>query len=502
MLEYELEDASIEIFEELGYEYISGKELVPNSLERDTFKDVILKNRVKDALYSLNRDLPNDAIESVYRQIISFNTPILEENNEYFHNLMVNGIDVSFIENGINRTKKAYIIDFDKIENNNFIVVNQLRIYGIEEKRPDIVIFINGIPLSVIELKSIRNEDVGIEDAYNQIQNYKVYIEKLFYYNAFCVLSDGVNAKIGTITSNIERFMNWRTIDGENIEPLNIPQYETLIKGVFKKENFLDLIKNFLLFQTKKTIRVDEETGEIIETSSPIKILSGYHQYFAVKKAIQKTHMAINKDKKIGVVWHTQGSGKSFSMVFYVAKLIKEFNNPTIIILTDRNDLDEQLFSTFSQSINLLGQEPKRASKRQLTEEDKMKDTNKAINGLFDLLKDRESGGIIFTTIQKFKPENGDMPVLSNRDNIIVVADEAHRSQYGLGVKTTSKNNDLDLKYGYAKYLRDALPNASYIGFTGTPIEFEDKSTLAVFGDYIDIYDMSRAVEDNATVKI
>ncbi|CEQ22083.1 HsdR family type I site-specific deoxyribonuclease [[Clostridium] sordellii] len=491
-----LELATIEILEDLGYEHIKGPDISPGGEypERESYSDVILQDRVKNALFRINRNLPQEALDEAYRQIIAFNSPSLEENNKHFHNLMVNGIDVSFKENGEDRTKKAYIMDFENIENNDFIAVNQFTVIEEENKRPDIVIFVNGIPLVVVELKSASDENVGIDEAYNQIQTYKKTIPSLFNYNAFCVLSDGINAKVGTLTSNIERYMNWRTVDGENIAPLEYPQYEVLFNGMFIKDRLLDIIRSFILFQEASVEEKDAEGNKIGDKKITIKILAAYHQYFAVKKAIEKTEIATrdNGDRKIGVVWHTQGSGKSFSMVFYTGALIKEFNNPTVLVVTDRNDLDDQLYQTFAKSTSLLGEEPKHADVRKSNGNDDK-------NGLFDLLNGRESGGIIFTTIQKFKPEDGEMPVLTDRKNVIVMADEAHRSQYGLEAETTK---DGDIKYGYAKYLRDALPNASYIGFTGTPIEFDDKSTPAVFGEYIDIYDMTRAVEDKATVKI
>lgn len=504
-----LEQAAIEIFEELGYNYAFGPDIAfdGNSPERNNYKDVILEQRVKDALFSINRHLPEEALEEAYRKIITFNSPVLVENNKAFHKLLVEGIDVSFSKDGEIKTEKAYIIDFENINKNDFLVVNQFTIIEKEERRPDLVLFINGIPLVVIELKSASDENVGIEEAYNQIQTYKNDIPSLFNYNAFCILSDGINAKAGTITSNEERFMNWRSIDGENIESLDVPQYEVMLKGMLSKDRLLDIVNSFLLFQVSDEDEYDSEGNKIGEKSVTIKILAGYHQYFAVKKAVEKTKEACseNGDKKAGVVWHTQGSGKSFSMVFYAAMLVKELNNPTIVVLTDRNDLDDQLFGTFAKSADILRQTPKQADVRKLSDEQKQanvkaKDNSKEINGLFDLLNDRESGGIIFTTIQKFKPEDGEMPALTERRNVIIMADEAHRSQYGLEAKTNSKTGEV--KYGYAKYLRDALPNATFIGFTGTPIELEDKSTPAVFGDYIDIYDMTRAVEDGATVKI
>ena len=504
-----LEKAAIEILEELGYGYAFGPDIAydGDTPERFNYKDVILEQRVKEALFTINRHLPEEALEEAYRKIITFNSPILVDNNKDFHKLLVEGIDVSFSKNGAIKTEKAYIIDFNNIDKNDFLVVNQFTVVEKEERRPDLVIFVNGIPLVVIELKSATDENVGIEEAYNQIQTYKNDIPNLFNYNAFCILSDGINAKVGTITSNEERFMNWRSIDGENIESLNVPQYEVMLRGMLNKKALLDIVENFLLFQTSRKADYDKEGNKIGDKAVNIKILAGYHQYFAVKKAVEKTKIACSEkgDKKAGVTWHTQGSGKSSSMVFYAAKLVRELNNPTIVVLTDRNDLDDQLFSTFAKSSDILRQTPKQADVRKLSEEQKLsnvksKDNSKEVNGLFDLLNNRESGGIIFTTIQKFKPESGEMPVLTDRRNVIIIADEAHRSQYGFEAKTDAKKGDI--KYGYAKYLRDALPNATFIGFTGTPIELDDKSTPVVFGDYIDIYDMTRAVEDGATVKI
>lgn len=504
-----LEKAAIEILEELDYNYVFGPDMAYDGdrPERSNYKDVILQQRVRDALFSINRHLPEEALEEAYRRIITFNSPILVDNNKDFHKLLVEGMDVSFSKNGEIKTEKAYIIDFNNVRKNDFLVVNQFTIVEKEERRPDLIIFVNGIPLVVIELKSATDENVGIEEAYNQIQTYKNDIPSLFNYNAFCMLSDGINAKVGTITSDEERFMNWRSIDGNDVESLDVPQYEVMLRGMLSKERLLDIVENFLLFQTSRKADYDAEGNKIGDKAINIKILAGYHQYFAVKKAVEKTKEACSEkgDKKAGVIWHTQGSGKSFSMVFYTAQLVKELNNPTIVVLTDRNDLDDQLFGTFAKSADILRQTPKQADVRKLSDDQKQanvkaKDNSKEVNGLFDLLNDRESGGIIFTTIQKFKPEDGEMPALTERRNVIIVADEAHRSQYGLEAKTDTKTGEV--KYGYAKYLRDALPNATFIGFTGTPIENDDKSTPAVFGEYIDIYDMTRAVEDGATVKI
>ncbi|PLX01131.1 MAG: DEAD/DEAH box helicase [Marinilabiliales bacterium] len=502
-----LEEAAIEILKELGYDYVFAPDISCDGEypERKDYREVLLEERVKDALYIINRELPAEAIEDAYRQIITFNSPMLEENNRYFHKLLVEGIEVSYKENDIIRTKRAYIVDFNDAENNQFLVVNQFTIIENEERRPDLILFVNGIPLVVIELKSASDENVGIEKAYYQIQTYKKDIPSLFNYNAFCILSDGINAKAGTITSNEERFMNWRSIDGQTVEPLSKPQYEVLFYGMLAKHRLLDIIQNFILFQESKEEEKDAEGNKIGDKKTIIKILAAYHQYFAVKKAIAKTKEATKEegDRKIGVIWHTQGSGKSFSMVFYTAGLVRELNNPTIVVITDRNDLDDQLFNTFAKSEDILRQAPKQADVRKLTDEQKKqqaKENSKEINGLYDLLNDRPAGGIIFTTIQKFKPEEGEMPVLTDRKNVIIIADEAHRSQYGLEAKTDTKTGEV--KYGYAKYLRDALPNASFIGFTGTPIDLEDRSTTAIFGHYIDTYDMTRAVEDEATVKI
>lgn len=484
-----LEEACIDILKERGYEY----ETSPN---RDDFKEVVLKDRLKDAIHKNNKGLPSEALEEAYRQVIAFNSPSLIEDNKKFHKLLTQGIEVSYKEKGEIRTKVAYIVDFEKPENNEFLVVNQFKVIENKERRPDLVIFINGIPLVVIELKSASDENVGIEQAYNQIQTYKKDIPSLFNYNAFIVISDGINAKSGTITSSLERFMNWRSVDGDKIEPLSTPQYEVLISGMLGRSRILDIIRNFIVFQESKEAEKDKAGKRIGDRKTIIKILAGYHQYFAVKKAIDKTRQATSNegDRKVGVVWHTQGSGKSLSMVFYAAGLVRELNNPTIVVITDRNDLDDQLFTTFAKSEDILRQSPKQADVR------KVKEGSSETNGLYDLLNERQSGGIIFTTIQKFKSEGIDMPVLTDRKNVIIIADEAHRSQYGLEAKTNIRTGDI--KYGYAKYLRDALPNASFIGFTGTPIDLDDRSTTAVFGNCIDTYDMTRAVEDKSTVKI
>ena len=328
-----LEQACIEILQDLGYDYVFGPDISCDGdyPERKDYHEVILEQRVRDALYRINKDLPAIAIEDAYRQIITFNSPMLEENNRHFHRLLVEGIEVTYKDKNNIRTKKAYIVDFDNIKNNDFLVVNQFTIVENEERRPDLIIFVNGIPLVVVELKSASDENVGIENAYNQIQTYKRDIPSLFNYNAFCILSDGINAKAGTITSNEERFMNWRSIDGKTVEPLSKPQYEVLFNGMLAKERLLDIIKNFILFQESKEEEKDAEGNKLGDKKTIIKILAAYHQYFAVKKAIEKTKEATKEDgdRKIGVIWHTQGSGKSFTMVFYtcrISKRIKQSN--------------------------------------------------------------------------------------------------------------------------------------------------------------------------------
>lgn len=482
-IEADLEQAALSWLEELGYNILPANDISPNGAypERKNFNDVILNDRLQLALERINPKLPSDAIIDALHQISIPQSPSLIKNNQAFHKMLTDGVDVSIRQdNGSFKTEKVKIFDFQNPQNNDWAVTSQFTVIENNiEKRPDLVVIVNGLPMVVIELKSSSDENVGISEAFNQTQTYKNTISSLFTYNAFIIISDGINARIGTITSNEDRFMMWRTIDGNDIAPLSIPQLEVMIRGVFKYNTFLDLIKNFTLFQT--------------DGNNVYKILAGYHQYHAVNKALRSTIDAtsLSGNKKAGVVWHTQGSGKSLSMVFYAGLLVaaKELSNPTVVIITDRNDLDDQLFTTFSNSKDLLRQTPVQAKDRS--------DLRKLLN--------REAGGVIFTTIHKFTPEaNGDtqMSILTNRSNVVVIADEAHRSQYGFAAKVQNDNHAVDVKYGYAKYMRDSLPNASYIGFTGTPIELTDKNTRAVFGDYIDIYDMTRSVEDGTTVKI
>ncbi|XAU87761.1 type I restriction endonuclease [Caldifermentibacillus hisashii] len=330
-----LEKAVIETLQEMDYEYAFGPDLSVGGPrpERKDYREVILEGRLRDTLYKLNRDLPPDAIEDVYRRVITFNSPSLIENNRHFHKLLTEGVDVSFHKNGGIKTEKAIIIDFEHPERNDFLVVNQFTIIENENRRPDVLIFVNGLPLVVIELKSTTDENVGIEQAYNQIQTYKQDIPSLFYYNAFCILSDGINAKTGTITSNEERFMNWRSVDGVNVASLDVPQYEVMIRGMLEKSRFLDIIQNFILFQESKETEYDAAGNKIGDKKTIIKIMAAYHQYFAVKKAVENTKIATSTkgDRKIGVVWHTQGSGKSFTMVFYTAYLVKKLNNGRVV---------------------------------------------------------------------------------------------------------------------------------------------------------------------------
>ena len=459
--ESNVEEAIIEQLQELGYEYQYGPEI-----ERD-YKEPILKDVFYDSLYKINKDITEDIADEVYRKVRNFrNVDLVEANYEFYHMLYA-GVEVP-IEG--DRTFVARLIDRNNIENNLFQVINQYTVIEYKEKRPDVVVFINGIPLIVFELKNAINEDTTIENAYNQIKNYQEDIRNLFYYNAFSVISDGINARIGTITADFNRFMTWKSKDGEKPEE-NINQIDVLLNGVFRKDRLIDIISNFILFQNKEEGR--------------IKILAGYHQYFAVEKSIKSTLKAIEEHSgKAGVVWHTQGSGKSFAMVFYTGKMLKipDLNNPTIVVLTDRNDLDNQLYNTFANTNReILPQEATQALNRK---------------NLKELLK-VNAGGIIFTTIQKF--EEGE-DVISERDNIIFIVDEAHRSQYSLEKKLNRKTGEFQV--GYAKKMRDSLPNATFIAFTGTPIEYADKNTRILFGDYIDIYDMTQAVLDNATVPI
>ena len=484
--ENEIELFAIELLESLGFEYIYAPEYERN------FEDVILKEKLTNSLTTINPTLEYDQIEYAVKQIERLKTTELLTDNEAFHKMLTEGITVEVQKKSVTRGEIVKLIDFDDVSNNDFVVANQFTIIeNAINKRPDLILFINGLPLVVVELKNPVDENATIGSAYKQIQTYKSVIPSLFTYNTFCIISDGLEAKAGTISAGLTRFMSWKSSDGKSEASKLISQVETMITGMLNKSTLLDLIRNFIVYE--KSTKEDSKTG--ITTIETVKKLAAYHQYYAVNKAVERTTKASseNGDKKGGVVWHTQGSGKSLSMVFYTGKIVLALNNPTILVITDRNDLDDQLFDTFASSPSLLRQEPIQAEDRE---------------HLKKLLK-VASGGVIFATIQKFQPEEGNIyDELSDRRNIIVLADEAHRTQYGFKPKTVDeKDKDGNvigkkIVYGFAKYLRDALPNATYLGFTGTPIESSDVNTPAVFGDYVDIYDISQAVEDGATVKI
>ena len=464
--EESFENVVIEYLKELNYDYIHG-----SNLTRDN-KEVLLLKNLKTNLININKKIPESSIDYAIKKIQNFETNDVFTNNKLFHKYLTEGIEINDFIDGKTVYHTIKLIDFDNIKNNEFLVVNQLEIVEDDIKKiPDIIIYVNGIPLVCMELKSTSREEVNIEDAYKQLMNYKeVHIPSLFYYNAFLVISDGVNTKAGTITAPFNRFMDWKKINIEDevkdILGVDYKNLDTLLYGMFDKERFLDIIKNFILFIPKG------------------KILAQYHQYYGMKKAINSVINAVNSDGRAGVVWHTQGSGKSFSMTFLAGNLIKDkrLESPTILVITDRNDLDDQLFSTFCSASEFLRQEPIKCDSRA--------DVKQVLEG-------RKTGGVVFSTIQKFEEETG---LLSDRKNIIVMVDEAHRTQYNLDGKLDI--NTGEIKYGYAKYLREALPNATYIAFTGTPIDNTDKSTYGVFGDLIDVYDMTQAVEDGATVKI
>jgi type I restriction enzyme R subunit len=477
-----VEEATLSWLSSLGYSSIFGPDIAPDepAAERESFLEVLLIRRLGDALGRLNPAMPSDALEEALRKVSRSESPSLLANNRAFHKMLIDGVSVEYQrKDGSIAGDHARLMDFENPENNEFLAANQFTVIeGQQNRRPDIVIFVNGLPLAVIELKNPADENATIQTAFQQLQTYKNDIPTLFTYNEMLVISDGLEARAGTLTSDWARFMPWRTIDGEEIAPKGRPELDVLIKGIFEKSRFLDLIKHFIVF---------EADGEKIA-----KKMAAYHQYHAVNKAVECTVLACSPqgDRKAGVIWHTQGSGKSLSMAFYAGKIIAHpaMQNPTLVVLNDRNDLDDQLFDTFAACAELLRQAPVQAEDRE---------------SLKDLLA-VASGGVIFTTIQKFSPED-DMekyPLLSDRRNIVFIADEAHRSQYGFKAHTVKRKDGAYIAYGFAKYLRDALPNASFIGFTGTPIEKTDKSTPHVFGDYIDIYDIQRAVEDGSTVRI
>ncbi|MCU4468401.1 type I restriction endonuclease subunit R [Acinetobacter pittii] len=479
MNETQLENLCLDWFAENGWEVVHGIDIAPDSSNpfRKDFKQVLLEKDIQAAFERLNPHLPAGCFEQVWQKLSKPESLDLVTNNRAFHRMLLEGVPVTYKKQDDWVHDHAFLVDFNHVHQNRFVAINQFTILGTKQpRRPDIICFINGIPFAVLELKSPTDENADIWDAFNQLQTYKEEISDLFVFNEALVVSDGVTARVGSLTANQERFLPWRTIKNEDDKPALEWELETVIRGFFDRELFLDYIRFFVLFETD---------GE-----KTIKKIAGYHQFHAVREAVQATIAAANPtgDKKAGVVWHTQGSGKSISMCCYAGKLLQQpaMQNPTLLIVTDRNDLDGQLFETFSQAQELLKQTPVQANNR---------------DELRKFLAERESGGIIFTTVQKFALLEGESehPLLNGRHNIVVMSDEAHRSQYGLKAKL---GNDGTYKFGYAKHMRDALKNAAFIGFTGTPISSEDKDTRAVFGDYVSIYDIQDAVDDGATVPI
>ena len=479
-VESEVEDAVLEWLERLGYEIRNGQEVTPDgrNLERTSYQEVVLSERLARAIERLNPIIPSSVLNDAAHKLKQVEYPGLVEENRRLHRLLVEGVPVEFKDqNGVLTGEYARLIDFDDLDNNDWLVVNQFIVIenGVN-RRADVVVFVNGLPLAVIELKSAGDESATLDKAFNQLQTYKSQVGVLFRFNVALIISDGIEARIGSLTARLERFMPWRALADGYLVPKGKPEIETLLKGVFSRERFLQLLRDFVVFG---------DTGNGI-----IKILAGYHQFHAVHHAVSRTLVATapKGNRRVGVIWHTQGSGKSLLMAFYAGQIIKHtaMENPTLIMLTDRNDLDNQLFETFCMCTDLLRQTPRQAKTR--TELRK--------------LLDRPSGGVIFTTVQKFFPmgDESTFPPITKRRNIVVIADEAHRSQYGFNMQIDDKTGERS--YGFAKHIRDALPNASFIGFTGTPIEQADVNTPLVFGGYIDTYDISRAVEDKATVPI
>lgn len=467
--EADYENSVIELFRnDLGYEYAYGPDI-----ERD-FYSPLYEEILIDSLYRLNRELPDDAIQDALFKLKNFENGELVQKNTVFMDYLQNGIPVRYLVGGEERSSIVYLVDYKNPDNNSFIVANQWTFIENSNKRPDVILFLNGLPVVLVELKSPSREETDASEAYRQLRNYMQEIPSMFVYNAICVMSDQLTSKAGTITSGEDRFMEWKTKDGD-YENTQYAQFDTFFEGMFQKKRLLDIIKNFICFSNEGT--------------NSFKILAGYHQYFAVRKAIESTKHATVTDGKGGVFWHTQGSGKSLSMVFYAHLLQQALDSPTIVVITDRNDLDDQLYGQFAKCKDFLRQEPVHATCRKLTETSGKNDV-----GLKDWLDGRQANGIIFTTMQKFEESH---EPLSERHNIIVMADEAHRGQYGLTETVDAKTGKV--KIGTARIIRNSLPNATYIGFTGTPISSKDRSTREVFGDYIDIYDMTQAVEDGAT---
>lgn len=479
MNETQLENLCLDWFAENGWDVVHGVDIAPDSSNplRKDYKQVLIEADLQAAFERLNHHLPVSCFEQVWQKLSKPESLDLVTNNRAFHRILLEGVPVSYKKGDDWINDHAFLVDFNHVQQNRFVAINQFTILGTKQsRRPDIICFINGIPFAVLELKSPTDENADIWDAFNQLQTYKEEISDLFVFNEALVVSDGITARVGSLTANQERFLPWRTIKNEDDKPQLAWELETIVRGFFDRELFLDYIHFFVLFETD---------GE-----KTIKKIAGYHQFHAVREAVQATITAANPagNKKAGVVWHTQGSGKSISMCCYAGKLLQQpaMHNPTLLIVTDRNDLDGQLFETFSNAQELLKQTPIQANNR---------------DELRQLLAERESGGIIFTTVQKFALLEGETehPLLNDRNNIVVMSDEAHRSQYGLKAKLSA---DGTYKFGYAKHMRDALKSATFIGFTGTPISSEDKDTRAVFGDYVSIYDIQDAVDDGATVPI
>ena len=518
LTESKIEEFAIGLFEQLGYSYFYGPDIAPDGVcpKRASFEEVVMTENLRSAVYRINPKLSQEVCDEAVNKVLRIASPDLLANNEAFHRMLTEGIPVSLHKDGSERGELVWLVDFDNPHNNDFTVVNQFTVIeNNHNKRPDVILFVNGLPLVVIELKNAADENATVQSAFRQIETYKETIPSLFTYNSVVVISDGLEARAGSLSAGFSRMMAWKSADGKAEASHLVSQLEVLINGMLNKETLLDLIRSFTVFEKSKT--EDKNTG--ITTVKTVKKIAAYHQYYAVNKAVESTVRAtgINLndifvlkedpavyglkdvkeqpqgDHKAGVIWHTQGSGKSLSMVFYVGKIVRTLSNPTIVVITDRNDLDDQLFGTFADCRQLLRQTPIQAEDRE------------HLKSLLSVA----SGGVIFTTIQKFQPESGNVyEQLTDRSNVIVIADEAHRTQYGFKAKTVDVRNEADeivgsdIKYGFAKYLRDALPNATYLGFTGTPIEATDVNTPAVFGNYVDIYDIAQAVEDGATVRI
>ena len=476
-----VESSALQWFSELGYQVLHGPDIAPDSAspERESYYEVLLSNRLHEALSRINADLPQDALDEAFRKLTTPQYPSLHQNNRAFHLMLANGVEVAYRkQDGSQGFTVVKLVDFEDPEQNDFVACNQFTVLeGKENRRPDTLVFVNGLPIAILEFKNPNSNKATLADAFNQLQTYKTQLSQLFTYNELLVISDGIEARMGSLTSPSERFMPWKTIDGTKLAENYQLGLDVLLKGVFAPIRLLAFLHHFILFE-------EDSSGSLS------KKLGGYHQFHAVQKAVTATILASQNEgnRKAGVVWHTQGSGKSLTMVFYAGALMThpEMGNPTLVVITDRNDLDEQLFSTFAKNKDLLRQTPARAENR-----DHLR-----------VLLQVSSGGVVFTTIQKFLPEEkgARFSTLSERKNIVVIADEAHRTQYGFREKLDASSGHVNV--GFAQHLRDALPHASFIGFTGTPVEMGDKNTRAVFGDYIDVYDIQQAVEDKATVPI